>query len=180
MRSPAEERVCVIKKEAPEWLYKSVAAILTIFSESVNSQYRLTARQIDVITMDLINDCPDWSICDFVLFFKGCVKGLYGELKYGIDQARIYEMKAIYEDARCDARERINSEDKAKYMGDLSEAGNILLKKLADNDKFKEKVSDEKTKKEYLGKDKEGNYVFTDGTVMDKHGNIVKEAHKKQ
>jgi len=87
-------------------------ATCLLFVESINTNLKPTPQQVNAIAIDLIQDCPDWSIYDFVLFFRGCTKGKYGDVKYGVDQARIYEFKTKYEEERCEARERIGHNEK--------------------------------------------------------------------
>ena len=111
MRS-ADERVQKLKKVDQGSLFRQISAIITLFCQSLNVNQNMSVQQVANLTRDLIDDCPDWTIDDFTLFFKGCLKGLYGEIRFSIDQPKVYEMKALYEEQRSIEREKIVSQRK--------------------------------------------------------------------
>ena len=112
---PNNLRVQKLDREAPEILNENLKAIITLFSKSVNVQMNLSQEQIQVIARDLINDCPDWHIYDFVLFFKSCSKGKYGSIQYSLDETKIYQYLKLYEAERSEAREQIAQNEKESF-----------------------------------------------------------------
>ena len=118
-----ELRVAQLNRDNPKFLFDSLQAILTLFSKSVNVQLNLTVEQIQTIARDLIQDCPDWHIYDFILFFKSCSKGKYGSINYAIDENKIYQYLKLYEEERSGEREKILQNEKQS----LVEAGNAIL-----------------------------------------------------
>lgn len=141
---PVELRVQSLNREHPEFLYKSLVAIITLFAKSVNVNIPLTQDQIGMLAADLISDCPDWCIYDFVLFFRGCSKGKYGKINFSIDESKIYELMRGYEEERSIEMEKIMGENKDADKKTLTDAGNFILKNIDKMPGLKEKLQTEK------------------------------------
>lgn len=124
MLAPAEQRVQRLARQHPEFLFKSIGAIIAAFLQTINVKQQLTSPQVIQLTEEMIVDNPDWSIWDFVLFFRNIARGKYGPLYDSIDQAKIMgEFRRKYEEERSIEREKQVQTEKQEHL----EAGNFIL-----------------------------------------------------
>ena len=130
LTKPIDQRVQQLNKVDSLGLFTQISAIITMFCKSLNVNINMRPEQITVLAKELITDCPDWTVDDFTLFFRGCSKGQFGEIKFSIDQPKIYEMKAQYEEQRSIEREKIVSQRKANYVEQVNEVDPEIMKQI--------------------------------------------------
>lgn len=103
----------VFKQENASIGFSVVKTLVIRFMDSFGFATKTTDSQIEIITVDTLENFAYDSLEDIILFFKMCRQGKFGSTKKGVDSNLIFgEWLPMYFDLKAEARENTHQKSK--------------------------------------------------------------------
>jgi len=100
--------------------FSVVKVLVNRFIESFGFSTKLSESQIEILTIDTIENFKYESLQDIILFFKLARSGKFGSTKRGVDSNLIFgEWFPMYMEQKADLREQQYIKEKSKMNADL-------------------------------------------------------------
>ena len=112
-------------KDKGEEVYYFITILVKRFMDSFGFSTKMNDAQLEMLTVDTLENFNYETVEDLILFFKMCRSGKFGVTNRGVDSNLIYgEWFPMYLDLKSDARETAHQEKKVQITDDSRGATN--------------------------------------------------------
>lgn len=133
----------LFKNENSQIGFSVVRILVDRFIDSFGFSNKLTATQLETLTVDTLEKFSYDSLEDIILFFKLARSGTFGATKRGVDSNLIYgEWFPLYMELKAQAREQKYINDKKTHEKNLISIEDVKnsYEKIKTNNSFRDRV----------------------------------------